>query len=190
MRGPGVAAGSLEGGPVVDADGWLRTGDLARLDDEGRVIPIGRRAHVLTTTSGDEVSPAAIESALKASPYIRSAMVVAADRPFVAAVIELNEDAASDWARRRGVSVSTYAALAASEQVGELIDGEVRGANDRLPLEQRVLAFRILSEPLLDELTPTGKIRRAVVERRHADLIDDMYAEQALTRRLAGATDA
>ena len=86
--------------------------------------------------------------------------------------------------------VSTYAALAASEQVVELIDGEVRGANDRLPLKQRVLAFRILSEPLHDELTPTGKIRRAVVERRHADLIDDMYTEQALTRRLAGATDA
>ena len=190
MRGPGVAVGSLDGEPVVDGDGWYRTGDLAAVDDEGRVVPIGRRAHVLTTASGDEVSPAEIESALKASPYVRSAMVVAAERPFVAALIELNEDAVADWARRRGISVSTYAALAANEQVIQLFDDEVRAVGERLAPKQRVLAFRILSEPLHDELTPTGKIRRAVVERRHADLIDDMYTEQAPTRRLAGATDA
>ena len=190
VRGPGVAVGALDGGTVVDGDGWHRTGDLASMDAQGRVVPIGRRAHVLTTATGHEISPAEIESALKASPYVRSAMVVAAERPFVAAVIELNEDAVGDWARRRGISVSTYAALAGSEQVFELLEDEVRAASDPLPTEHRVLTFGILTQPLRDELTPTGKIRRAVVERRHAELIDDMYAEHALTPRTAGVADA
>lgn len=190
VRGPGVAIGPPDGEPVKREDGWFDTGDLAKIDSEGRVVPIGRRAHVLTTASGHEISPAEIESALKASPYVRSAMVVAADRPFVAAVVELNEDAVADWARRQGISVSTYAALAENDKVFQLIEGEVRAASDRLPTEQQILSFRILSQPLRDELTPTGKIRRAVVERRHAELIDEMYAEHALTRRAAGVADA
>ena len=153
-------------------------------------MPVGRAAHVLTTASGHVISPAEIESALKASPYVRSAMIVAADRPFVGALVELNDDAAGDWARGRGISVSTYAALATNDHVVQLVEEEVRAASDPLPPEHRVLAFRILSQPLLDELTPTGKIRRDVVERRYASLIDEMYAEHALTRRAAGATDA
>ena len=190
VRGPGLAVGALDGGHVVDGDGWYRTGDLASVDASGRVVPIGRRAYVLTTASGHEVSPAEIESALKASPYVRSAMVLAAERPFVAAVIELHEDAVADWARRRGISVSTYASLAADEQVFQLLEDEVRAASGGLPSEHRVLAFRILPEPLRDELTPTGKIRRAVVERRYAGLIDEMYAEHALMRRPAEVADA
>ena len=133
VRGPGLAAAALDGGDVVGSDGWYDTGDLARLDDVGRVVVIGRREHVLTTAAGEEISPAEIESALKASPYVRSAMVVAAGRPFVAALIELNEAAAADWARRKGISVSTSAALAANELVTELIAGEVRAASDRAP---------------------------------------------------------
>ena len=117
-------------------------------------------------------------------------MVVAADRPFVGALVELNEEAAGDWARQRGISVSTYVALAANEQVHELVAEEVRAASDALPAEHRVLAFRILSQPLGDELTPTGKIRRGIVEQRYADQIDEMYAEQALSRREIGVADA
>jgi len=190
VRGPGVAVAALDGTRVTDDDGWYATGDLARLDADGRVIPVGRQAHVLTTASGDAISPAEIESALKASPYVHSAMVVAAGRPFVGALVELNEEAAGDWARRRGISVSTYATLAGNEHVVQLLEEEVRAASDVLPPEHRVLAFRILSQPLRDELTPTGKIRRDVVERRYAELIDEMYADHALTRRQIGVAGA
>ena len=175
---------------MTGADGWFATGDLARIDAEGRVVPIGRQAHVLTTASGDVISPAEIESALKASPYVRSAVVIAADRPFVGALVELDHEAAGDWARQRGISVSTYVALAANAEVNELVAEEVRAASDALPPEHRVLAFRILSQPLGDELTPTGKIRRGIVEQRYAELIDEMYAEQALSRREIGVADA
>jgi long-chain acyl-CoA synthetase len=190
VRSPGLAVGTLDGTPVGRDDGWFDTGDLARLDAEGRLVPVGRRAHVLTTASRHAISPAEIESALKASPYVRSALVVAAERPFVGALVELHEEAAGDWARRRGISVSTYAALATNEQVNELVADEVRAASDPLPPEHRVLGFRILTEPLRDELTPTGKIRRDLVERRYAELIDEIYAEHTLTRREVGVADA
>lgn len=190
VRSPGLAVGTLDGSGVTDAEGWFATGDLARVDADGRVVPVGRQAHVLTTASGQAISPAEIESALKASPYVRSAMIVAADRPFLGALVELDEEAAGDWARQRGISVSTYVALAANEQVYELVAEEVRAASDALPTERRVLAFRILSQPLVDELTPTGKIRRGMVEQRYEALIDEMYAEQALTRREIGVADA
>ena len=131
VRGPGTAIGTLDGSAVTGEDGWFATGDLARIDDEGRVVPIGRQAHVLTTASGQVISPAEIESALKASPYIRSAVVVAADRPFVGALVELNDEAAGDWARQRGISVSTYVALAANEQVHEPRRGRGQGRKRR-----------------------------------------------------------
>lgn len=184
VRSPGLLVGSVgeEASPLVE-DGWFRTGDLARIDERGRVVPIGRRAHVLVTASGDEVSPAEIESRLKVSPYVGSAMVVAAGRPFVSAVIELHEDAVADWARRQGIPVTTYASLVGNERVLELIGEQVRAANASLPAEEQVLAFRVLPQPLDDELTPTGKIKRAVVEENYAALIEAMYAEHSLTRR-------
>jgi long-chain acyl-CoA synthetase len=182
VRSPGLLVGTLAGAATLD-DGWFRTGDLGRVDEHGRIVLAGRRAEVVVTAAGAELSPAEIESALKASPYIASAMVIAAGRPFVTAVVELNAEAVADWARSVGVPVSTYAALAENEQVSRLIEGEVQAANARLPAELAVLAFRILPQPLDAELTPTGKIRRAVVETMHAEIIGEMYAEHALAAR-------
>lgn len=186
VRSPGLLVGALgeEAWSAVE-DGWFRTGDLARIDEQGRVVPIGRRAHVLVTASGAQVSPAEIESRLKVSLYIGSAMIIAAGRPYVTAVIELHEDAVADWAHRHGIAVTTYASLVGNERVLELIAAQVRAANASLPAEEHVLAFRVLPQPLDAELTPTGKIKRAVVEERHAALIDEMYAEHSLTPRAA-----
>lgn len=174
VRSPGLLAGTL-GEPLALEDGWYRTGDLARLDEQGRIVPVGRRAHVLRTSSGDEISPAEIESTLKVSPYISSAMVVAANRPFVTAVVELQQESVADWARRQGVPVTTYASLVASDAVEGLIAQAVADANRELGERSTIRAFRILPRPLERELTPTGKLRRAVVEAEHAAVIDSMY---------------
>jgi long-chain acyl-CoA synthetase len=176
VRSPGLLVGTLDGGAELE-DGWLHTGDLASLDEEGRVIPAGRRAEILVTAGGDEISAPEIESVLKASPYVASAMVVGAGRPAVAAVIELNWDAVADWARSAGVPVTTYAAFAENELVLGLIGRVVGEANTQLAATQNVTAFQILPRPLDEELTPTGKIKRAVVEARHAALIAAMYAD-------------
>lgn len=186
VRSPGLAVGALdEGSGLLVEDGWFRTGDLARIDGQGRIVPVGRRAHVLVTASGGEVSPAEIESALKVSPYVSSAMVLAAGRPYVTAVIELHQDAVADWARHHGIPVATYGSLAGNARVLELIEAHVQDTNRSLPAAEQVLAFRVLPEPLENELTPTGKIKRAVVEERYMGLIDEMYAEHSLTPRAA-----
>jgi long-chain acyl-CoA synthetase len=179
VRSPGLLAGLL-GEPAPLEDGWFRTGDLGRVDDEGRIVPVGRRASVLVSATGEEISPAEIESSLKASPYVASAMAVAADRPFVTAVVELHRESVAEWARRRGIPVTTYASLVESEAVARLIDEAVAIANRDLPEASRVRAVRILPRPLDRELTPTGKIRRTVVEAEHAELIETMYAGAAV----------
>jgi long-chain acyl-CoA synthetase len=175
VRSPGALVGTLGGDASVLEDGWFRTGDLGRLDEQGRIVPVGRRAHVLLSASGDEISPAEIESRLKASPYVASAMAVAADRAYVTAVVELHQEAVAEWARGQGVQVTTYASLVTSDAVRALIDREIEGANADLDAASRICACRILPRPLERELTPTGKIRRAVVEAEYADLIDEMY---------------
>lgn len=186
VRSPGLSVGVLGDDAPQLEEGWLRTGDLARIDEQGRIVPLGRHADVLVTAQGEEVFPAEVESALRMSPYVAGAMVVAAGRPFVAALIELREDAVAEWARRHGLRVTTYASLVGHERVAELIDAEVGRANASLPLERQVQSFRLLPEPLRDELTPTGNIRRTVVEERYAGLIEEMYAERSPLERLAG----
>ena len=176
VRSPGLLVDGLGDDAPALEDGWYRTGDLGRLDDAGRVVPVGRKAAVLLSASGDEISPAEIESRLKASPYITSAMSVAADRPFVTAVVELHQESAAEWARRQGVQVTTYASLVTSDAVVGLIEDAVAEANRELPEASRIRAVRILPRPLDRELTPTGKIRRSVVEAEHAELIETMYA--------------
>ncbi len=175
VRSPGLLQGSVGEGPEA-VDGWLRTGDLARIDADGRLVPLGRVTDVLVTATGDRLLPADPESALKSSPYIASSMVVAAGRPYVSAVIELDAEAVSQWARQAGVAVTTYGSLATNPQVVELIEREVATANAGLPEAHRIRRFRILPRPLADELTPTGKVRRGVVEAAYRDLIDELYA--------------
>jgi long-chain acyl-CoA synthetase len=176
VRSPGLLQGSLGGAPEA-VEGWLRTGDLARIDAEGRLVPLGRASDVLVSSTGARLLPADAESALKSSPYVASAMVVADGRPFVTALLELNGDAIAEWARGAGVAVTTYASFATNDQVVALIEQEVVAANASLPDEQRVRRFRILPRPLADELTPTGKVRRDVLAEKYSPLLDEMYAE-------------
>ena len=181
VRSPGLLVGTLGDDAPSLEDGWYRTGDYGRLDDLGRIVPVGRRAHVLLSASGDEISPAGIESRLKASPYVASAMAVAHDRPYVTAVVELHQESVAEWARRHGVPVTTYGSLVGSDAVVGLIGEAVAEANRELAEGSRIRAFRILPRPLERELTPTGKIRRAVVEAEHAQLIEAMYAASGET---------
>jgi long-chain acyl-CoA synthetase len=142
-------------------------------------VPLGRRAHRATTVGGEEVSLEEIESRLKVSPYIATAVALAADRPYVAALVELAPDSVADWARRRGLQVTTYASLAESGEVAALIEGEVRRANASLPPSAQVREVRILSRRLERELTPTGQVRRAVVEEEFAETIGELYERAA-----------
>jgi long-chain acyl-CoA synthetase len=176
LRSPGLLVGRLEAaGDAGLADGWYATGDLVRIDGQGRLIPRGRRSEMLTIASGEVISAAEVATALERSPYISAAVVIAEGRPFVTALIELHQEAVGEWAKQRQKAVTTYAALAADDDVHGLIAEQVAAANVQLREAARVQAFAVTSRPLDDELTATGKIQRTAVLERYAALIDELY---------------
>ena len=183
LRGGGIFAGYLNDEEKTDAafvDGdWYKSGDVARFDDEGRLIILDREKHVIHTSDGRDLSPSEIENKLKLSPYVCDAMVIGGEgRAKIGALIQFEFETVADWAQSRNLAYTTYRSLSENEAVIELIDAEVKKSNELLPEEKQVREFRLLPrelDPDDDEITPTRKIKREVVARRFADLIDTMY---------------
>lgn len=186
LRGDGIFAGYLNDpektSQAILPDGWYRTGDVARYDDHGRLVITDRQTHVISTDSTSELSPSEIENKLRLSPYISDAMVIGEARPFLTALVQIEYETVAEWAQRRNFAFTTFRSLAENQQVIELIADEVRKTNVFLPPEKHVNNHRLLLrelDPDEDEVTPTRKIKRDVVARRFADMIEDMYRDDA-----------
>jgi len=182
VRGPLVCAGYLraDGGVdrVTDADGWLATGDVGALDDDGFLTITDRKKELIINSSGKNISPARIESLLRAHPLIAQAVAVGDRRPYVTALIVLDEEIAPLWARSQGLPFRAIADLAADEVLRAEIEGAVAAANAKLSRPEQVKSFRILSRgwtPETGELTPTLKLRRRVIQDRYAEEIGALY---------------
>jgi long-chain acyl-CoA synthetase len=163
---------------VLDADGWLRTGDAGHLDRRGRLVVIDRLADIATTGAGDRFSPQYIENKLKFSPYIGECVVLGDARPFVAAIVCIRFSVVAKWAEQRGIGYTTYANLAANPAVAALLGGEVDRVNATLAGGQRIRRFLLLFKELDaddGELTRTRKVRRGVVDARYGELIAALY---------------
>lgn len=181
-RGPGVFLGYW-GRPdatseAISADGWLHTGDLGAVDEAGRLTITGRKKDILITAGGKNVAPAAIENSVKLSPYIADCILIGDRRPFISALIALDEDIASDWATRVGVAFTTFGDLTTRPEIIALVDEAVQRANSELARAEAIREFRLFDRNLdhdEGEITATGKIKRAVVEARFQSLIDDIY---------------
>ena len=159
-------------------DGWLHTGDLGRIDDEGFVWITGRIKDVIITAGGKNVTPAEIESRMKFSPYIVDAVVIGDGRRYLTALVMLDQENVERYAQDHRVPFSDFASLCAAEAVQALIRAEVDAVNTGFAHAEQVKDFRlidVLLTPEDDELTPTMKIRRSIVERKHKALIDQMY---------------
>ena len=155
---------------VTLRDGWLYSGDLGELDEDGYLRITGRKKDLIITAGGKNVSPQNIESALQASPYISQAVVIGDSRKFIAALIALDADALGEWGET--------AADSGSDAVRELIGGVVADVNETLSNVEQVKKFTILPADLTQEageLTPTLKVKRDVVTERYAAEIDAMY---------------
>jgi len=160
---------------VLDDDGWLHTGDIASIDEDGFVTITDRKKDILVTAGGKNVAPQNIENDLKASKYISQAVVLGDRKPYVAALITLDEEEITKWAGRD----APLEELADDEAVRDLIQGVVDDVNrDRSRFEQ-IKRFRILSRDFSadhEEITPTLKLKRRVVQEHFADEIDELYA--------------
>ena len=183
-RGPGNTIGYLglprQTAELIDADGWLHTGDIGSIDADGFVLVTDRKKELIITGGGENIAPAAVENALVAHPLIGQALAYGDRRPFVTALLALDGEAAPAWARARGIAFGSLADLAADPQVLAEVAAGVAAANERLARVQQVKRWRLLPAEWTaetGELTPTLKLKRRVVHERYAGVIDSLYAE-------------
>jgi long-subunit acyl-CoA synthetase (AMP-forming) len=181
-RGPLNSPGYLhlpeQTAALIDADGWLHTGDIGSLDDDGFLSVVDRKKELIITAGGENIPPAAVESLLVAHPLIGQALAYGDRRPYVVALLTLDGEVAPAWARARGVETDSLAALAEHPVVLEGVAGAVAAANEKLARVQQVKRWRLLPTEWTadtEELTPTLKLRRRIVHSKYADVIDTLY---------------
>jgi long-chain acyl-CoA synthetase len=164
---------------ALDADGWLHTGDIGVLDEDHYLKIVDRKKELIITAGGKNISPANLESALKAFPLIGQACVIGDNKPFVSALLVLDPDAAPAWAAQHGIEGRTVAELAHEPAVLEEVERSVTEANKRFNNVERIKKFTLLGDEWLpdsEELTPTMKLKRRGVLAKYAPEIEAMYS--------------
>ncbi|HWC85858.1 MAG TPA: AMP-dependent synthetase/ligase [Solirubrobacteraceae bacterium] len=164
---------------TIDADGWLRTGDIGEMDDEGYLTIVDRKKELIINSAGKNMSPANIEAALKSgSPLIAQAICIGDRRPYNTALIVLDADYAPQWAARNGLEGVVFEALATEPKILEAVQAGVDAANTHLARVEQIKKFTVVSGDWLpggDELTPTMKLKRKPIAEKYAAEIDAMY---------------
>ena len=164
---------------ALDGEGWLHTGDIGELDDDGYLKIVDRKKELIITAGGKNISPANLEAALKAFPLIGQVCVIGDRRPFVSALVVLDPEVAPAWAKQQGIEATGLAELAHDPTVRAEIERDIEEANKRFSNVERVKKFTVLGEEWLpdsEELTPTMKLKRRGVLAKYADEIEAMYS--------------
>ena len=167
---------------TIDAEGWLHTGDVGEIDDDGYLTIIDRKKELIINSAGKNMSPANIEAKLKAaSPLIGQVCAVGDDRPYNVALIVLDPDVgARPSPSRRESRTLSLESLASEEAILEEVAAAVERGNADLSRVEQIKRFKLLPadwQPGGDELTPTMKLKRRPIERKYAAEIEEMYAE-------------
>lgn len=163
------------------ADGWFRSGDIGRLDEDGFLSITDRKKDLIVTAGGKKVAPQNVENQLKAScPFLSQVVMLGDRRPYCVALVTLNEEYCGKWARERGLAFESVADLAALPALHEEIRAAIAALNDHLAPHERIRNFRILEGDFsieAGELTPKMSIKRKVVEARHAAILEELYGK-------------
>jgi long-chain acyl-CoA synthetase len=184
IKGPGVMEGyhnlPEQTHETLTDDGWLRTGDIGELDADGYLRITDRKKDLFKTSGGKYIAPSAIESQFKAiCPYASQFLVHGSERNFCVALITLDPDAMDGWAAENGMAGASYADIAGSQQVKDMVAGYVETLNGRLNRWETIKKWILLDHDLTvesGELTPSMKVKRKVVEQNYRDDIEKLYA--------------
>jgi len=160
-------------------NGWLHTGDVARIE-AGQVKIVDRLKDIMITAGGKNLSPSEIENTVKSSAFVKECIVIAEGRRYPAALIQIDAETVGKWAEENRVPFTNYRSLAENQRVRELIDSEVDRANRQLAPVAQIKKFHLLTKELDhddDEVTATMKVRRANIYRKYAAEIEALYRE-------------
>lgn len=163
-----------------DDDGWLHTGDVGEWVDGTHLKITDRMKDILITAGGKNIAPSEIENALKASPFIKEAVVIGDRRAYLTALIGIELDTVGEWARRKNIAYTTYRDLSDRPEVRDLVRGVVTDINSRYAAVAQLKDFRMLPKELDHEdgeLTATQKVKRSAVGATFGELVDSMYGK-------------
>jgi long-chain acyl-CoA synthetase len=182
VRGGNVFQGYFkdpEGTAAALQEGWLYTGDVGELDEDGYLTITDRKKDLIITAHGKNVAPQELESRLKYHPLVSQAIVIGDRRPYLVALVTLDPEALAGFASERALETTDPAAMAEHPAVRDAIQGAVDAVNAEFSKAEGIKRFRILPRDFLveeEEVTPTLKIRRRTIVERYADAIDELYA--------------
>ena len=181
IQSPGVIMGYWNN-PEKTADtvrqGWLYTGDVGRIDEEGFVYIIDRKKDIIITAGGKNITPSEFENLLKFSPYVTDAVVIGDGRAYLTCLVMIDLDNVSHFAQEHSIPFTNYTSLCHAPGVLDLIGSEVEKVNERFARVETIKKFRLIDQmldPEDEELTPTQKLKRKVVNEKYVDLIEEMY---------------
>lgn len=163
---------------AIDAEGWMHTGDIGTVDENGYFKIVDRKKELIITSGGKNISPALLEGLMKHHPLIGQAVAIGDGRRFVGALIVLDQEVAPQWARAHGITASSTAELSSHPAVVEEIGRGLAEANEHVSRSEAIKRFVILPAEWTaesEELTPTLKLRRRVIERKYTPEIEAMY---------------
>jgi long-subunit acyl-CoA synthetase (AMP-forming) len=166
---------------TIDEEGWLSTGDIGELDEDGYLKIVDRKKELIINAAGKNMSPANIEAHLKsASPLIGQAVAIGDRRPYNVALITLDPDFVPGWAEKQGIGETSIEALATDEKVIAAVQEGVDAANEKLSRVEQIKKFKLLETdwaPGGEELTPTMKLKRKPIDEKYAAEIEALYAK-------------
>ena len=181
-RHPGVFVGYWRNEEAtretIEPDGWLHTGDVGEWVDGTHVKITDRMKDIIITAGGKNISPSEIENSIKASPYIKEAVVIGDRRKYLSALIGIELDTVGDWAQRKRIPYTTYRDLSEKPEVLELVRGVIRETNKKFSSVEGVKKFRMLPKELDHEdgeLTATQKVKRSTMQDMFRDHVEAMY---------------
>ena len=182
VRGPNVFKGYLnlpeKTAETITPDGWLHTGDVGQVDADGYYRITDRMKDIIITAGGKNITPSELENELKFSPYITDAVVIGDRRPYLTVIIMIDQENVEKYAQDHDVPFSNYASLTRAAEVQQLIQGVIDQVNTRFARVEQIKKFFLLDTQLSaedEELTPTMKLKRQLVQKKYAERIEAMY---------------
>ncbi len=177
--GPGYYKDPISTKELIDEDGWMHSGDIGELDEDGYLRITDRKKDLIITAAGKNVAPQVIENMLKYSPWISQSVVVGDARAYLIALLTLDQEKVTSFAEQKAIPFESFADLVKHPDVQQLVENAVAEVNQNLARVEQIKKWHVFDRDFAmdaEEVTPTLKVRRAAIMAKNADLIEDIYA--------------